>query len=248
MTDLLPGAEPFSASGGPLGVLVLHGFSGSPHAVRPLATAFAAAGHTVEAPLLPGHGTSVEDMVGTGFDDWSAAVAAAHRELAQRCRQVFVVGLSMGGTLALWLAAREPSVAGVVTINAPALVDPDAMDGIRSFVEAGAELMDTVVGDIADPEAQDLGYELAPLVPLLSLWEAIEQLDLAAVAVPALVISSAQDHTIDPASSRHIASSVTGPVETLVLPRSYHVAPLDLDRDLLIERSLAFVHRLAAGA
>ena len=73
-------------------------------------------------------------------------------------------------------------------------------------------------------------------------------MDLTAVTVPTLVVSSAQDHTIDPASSRHIAASVTGPVETLVLPRSYHVAPLDLDRDLLIERALGFVERLADGA
>ena len=121
MTDVLPGAEPFSAAGGPNGALVLHGFTGSPQSMRPLAEAFAAAGFTTELPLLPGHGTSVEDMLKTSWADWSAAAEAAYLDLASRCDKVVVAGLSMGGTLTLWLATRHPEIAGIVPINAAAM-------------------------------------------------------------------------------------------------------------------------------
>jgi carboxylesterase len=248
MTDLMPGAEPFSSPGGPVGALVLHGFTGSPQAVRSLAEGFAAAGYTVESPLLPGHGTSVEDMLTTGFDDWATVVEAVYLDLAARCERVVVSGLSMGGTLALWLASRYPEIAGIVPVNAPALVDPEMMDGIRSFVEAGAEVIDAAGGDVADPSAVDPGYDLTPLRPLLSLWEAIEVLDLAAITSPALVVVSAQDHVIDPRSSHHIADSVSGPVDKLVLERSYHVATLDFDKELIVERALAFAAQVTSRA
>src|SRR5580658_3749695 len=97
---LLPGAEPFAASNGPHGVLVLHGFTGCPQSMRPLAEAFADAGFSVELPLLPGHGTGVEDLVPMRWPDWMAAAEAAYLDLAARCDRTVVAGLSMGGTLA----------------------------------------------------------------------------------------------------------------------------------------------------
>src|SRR4051812_47786805 len=94
--DVIPGAEPWSAAGGDVGALVLHGFTGNPGSMRGVAEALAAAGFTVDLPLLPGHGTTVEDMMATGFADWIGAAEAAYRDLAARCRTVVVVGLSMG--------------------------------------------------------------------------------------------------------------------------------------------------------
>ena len=120
MSDVTPGrpsAEPFSAIGGPHGVLVLHGFTGNPSSMRGVAEALAAVGFAVELPLLPGHGTSVEDMLTTDFTDWSATVEAAYLDLAGRTDRVVTVGLSMGGTLAAWVAARNPAVAGLVAVN-----------------------------------------------------------------------------------------------------------------------------------
>src|SRR6187455_2338063 len=90
VVDILPGAEPYSADGGPIGVLVLHGFTGSPQSMRGLARAFAAEGFTVELPLLPGHGTNVLEMLKTDWDDWSAAAEKAYLELAERVDQVVV--------------------------------------------------------------------------------------------------------------------------------------------------------------
>src|SRR5436309_9351601 len=90
---VLPGAEPFSAPGGPHGVLVLHGFTGCPQSMRGLAEAFAGAGFAVELPRLPGHGTSLDDMLGTGWSDWSGHAEATYSDLAARCDKVVVAGL-----------------------------------------------------------------------------------------------------------------------------------------------------------
>ena len=106
MTDVLPGAEPFSAAGGPHGALVVHGFTGCPQSMRGLAQAFAAAGFATELPLLPGHGTSVDDMLATRWADWSGAAEAAYENLAARCDRIVVAGLSMGGTIT---AIRSPA-------------------------------------------------------------------------------------------------------------------------------------------
>jgi len=96
-TAIMTGCEPYSFAGGPCGVLVLHGFTGNPVSMRPLAEACAKAGFTVELPRLPGHGTSLEDLMTTGWADWSATALASFDDLAAKCSKVAVVGLSMGG-------------------------------------------------------------------------------------------------------------------------------------------------------
>ena len=139
MSDRFP-AEPYSAPGGPHGALVLHGFTGNPSSMRGVAEALAAAGFAVELPRLPGHGTSVEDMLTTSFTDWSAAVEESYLELAGRTASMVVVGLSMGGTLAAWVTARNPGVAGLVAING--MFEPPApafLDLLRTTLEQGCD-------------------------------------------------------------------------------------------------------------
>jgi carboxylesterase len=164
MTDILPGAEPFSAAGGPAGVLVLHGFTGNPQSMRPLAQALAAAGFTVELPLLPGHGTSIDDMLTTGWADWSGAAEAAYIDLAGRCSRVVVAGLSMGGTLTCWLASRHPEIAGIICVN-PA-VEPAAdsfLEILDGMAATGAATMPAVGNDIAMPGTKELAYDATPI-------------------------------------------------------------------------------------
>ena len=91
---IMSGAEPWSSEGGSHGALVLHGFTGNPQSMRPLAVALGKAGFTVDLPLLPGHGTAVEDMVPTRWEDWSGAAETAYLALATRCEKVMVTGLS----------------------------------------------------------------------------------------------------------------------------------------------------------
>jgi carboxylesterase len=247
---VLPGAEPFSAEGGPHGALVLHGFTGCPQSMRGLAEAFAAAGFAVELPRLPGHGTTVEDMATTGWADWTATVEDAYRKLAARTERVVVAGLSMGGALTLWLASRHPEIAGIVVVNAVGVApDPDPAPALRAQLEGGAVTMPGVGDDIADPDAKELAYALVPIASLLSMFEGLAALGprLAGIRCPTLVMTSPQDHVVQPVQSDRIAEGVAGPVERLALERSYHVATLDYDKALIESEAVAFARRVTGA-
>jgi carboxylesterase len=243
---IIPGCEPWSASGGPRGALVIHGFTGNPQSLRGLAEALNGAGYAVELPLLPGHGTSVDDLVDTGWADWSAAVETAYEALAARADKVVVAGLSMGGSLALWLAARHPEIAGVVCVNPAVEMGAEMVDGIRQMVDGGVDRIPAIGGDVADPAGREKAYDATPLRPLLSLAEAAAETvdDLAKIACPVLLMTSPQDHVVDPRNSDIVAERVSGAVERVTLERSYHVATLDYDKDLIFERTIEFAGRV----
>jgi carboxylesterase len=243
----MAGAEPFSAAGSAQGALVLHGFTGNTFSMRGVATAIADAGLSVEAPLLPGHGTSVADMVETRWSDWSAAAEAAYLELAGRCEKVAVIGLSMGGTLTCWLAERHPEIAGLVVINPLVQSIPaDQVAFVRGMVEAGETLMDGIGSDIAEPDAAELSYDQTPLEPLLSLMEAADGVDakLGDIACPVLLFSSREDHVVPPTNGDALVAALGDRCERVWLERSYHVATLDYDRDEIQKRAADFVTRV----
>ena len=251
MPDLLEGAEPFSAPGGPDGALVLHGFTGSPHSIRGLARALAGAGLAVEAPLLPGHGTTMGDMLASRWDHWRAGVETAYLELAGRCRRVVLAGLSMGGSLAASLAADHPEVAGLVVVNP--YIDPPApsfQDILRGLLSEGETVIPSHLGsDIADGEAREVGYSGTPIAPLLSLCEGLDGLfsRLGHVTCPVLIMTSATDHVVPPVSSDVLAENVSGPVERVRLENSFHVATLDLDREEVERRTVDFARKVLPG-
>jgi carboxylesterase len=248
---VLAGAEPFSAAGDRRGALVLHGFTGSPMSMRPIAEAFAAAGWTVELPRLPGHGTTVEDMANYGWPDWTAAAEAAHADLAARTDRMVVVGLSMGGALTLHLAAGHPEIAGIVLVN-PAVAAADfapLLEQVRSGIAGGARFAPGVGNDVADPEVVELAYPTMPLESLLSFGEGLVELEprLPSVAQPALVLHSTEDHVVPPGSVALLERTLAGPHELVTLDRSFHVATIDYDKDLIVERALAFAETAVAG-
>jgi carboxylesterase len=247
----MPGAEPFSATGGPDGALVLHGFAGNPSAVRGVAEKLADAGLTVEAPLLPGHGTALADLVPLRWGDWTAAAEEAYAGLAARCGRVAVVGLSMGGGLACWLAARHPEICGIVLVNP--LVEPpgdDLRSAVHELCEAGATIAPGIGSDIARPGVVELTYDGTPLAAVLSLFAGVEEvaLGLPEIRCPVLLFSSREDHVVPATNGDLVASSVGGPCERVWLEHSFHVAPLDNDRDELEARTVTFVAAVTAGA
>jgi carboxylesterase len=247
--SLLPGAEPWSHVGASAGVLCLHGFTGNPNSMRGLGTALAAAGFSVEVPRLPGHGTTLDDMQTTGWDDWLTEADAAYQRLLGRGGPVVVAGQSMGGTLALALAARHPEVAGLVCVNPLTQPQPDEiLDMVRGMVDEGQTSLPGIGSDIADPDAVESAYEGMPLAPLLSMMDAVQHLqgDLARIACPMLLLTSPQDHVVEPVQSDFLAGAVSGPVERVSLDRSYHVATLDFDKDLIAEQAVEFVRKIAA--
>lgn len=247
---LLPGAESWAADGGPVGVLCLHGFTGHPGSMRALAEEVARSGCAVEVPCLPGHGTRVEDMLETGWADWTAAAAGALARLEGRCEVAIVVGQSMGGALAAWLAARSPDVAGFVAIN-PIVQPPDEamLEIVRAMVADGEQVVRGGASDIADPEAVETAYADTPLVPLLSLAEGLEELqhNLDRITCPVLVVTSLQDHVVDPANSSVLAAAVRGPVERIELERSFHVATLDYEAELIRAAVVRFAAAVREG-
>ncbi|MGH9081750.1 MAG: alpha/beta hydrolase [Acidimicrobiales bacterium] len=248
-SPVMSGAEPFSATGGPEGVLVLHGFTGNPHSMRGVAERLADAGLTVELPLLPGHGTAVADLVPLRWKDWAAASEAAYQELAARCSRVAVVGLSMGGTLTCWLAEHHPPLAGVALVN-PLVTPPDDdfRAAVRQLHESGTEIAPGIGSDIADPEATELSYDGTPLAAALSLFEGTEEvaMGLGEIRCPVLLFSSRQDHVVATENGDLAAAAVSGTCERVWLERSFHVATLDHDREEVEARTVSFVVGLGA--
>ena len=246
---VLPGCEPWSSpAGGPHGALVLHGFTGSPVSMRPLAEDLAEAGFAVEMPRLPGHGTDVEDLAETGWDDWLTEAERALEALQGRTPngRVVVVGLSMGGALTLALAQGHPELAGIVLINAPVTAPPELAAGIEEMMAGGMDIIDSIGGDIADPEADEASYDATPLRPLLTMLMAGEDVRarLADITQPTLIITSRQDHVVNPGDSDILAEEITGPVERVWLDNSYHVATLDYDKGEVALATVTFAQRV----
>lgn len=250
---VLPGAEPFShdvaGPGGETGVLLSHGFTGSPQSMRPWAEHLAAEGFTVRLPRLPGHGTSWQELNRTRFEDWYATIEQVFDELRQRCSTVVVGGLSMGGTLVTKLAEdRGAEVAGVMVVN-PAFRFDDwrlvALPALKWVLPATP----AIGNDIRKAGVEELAYAKTPLKALHSLVKACEVVvhDLPSVTQPLLLMRSAEDHVVPASSSALMLSRVSSKdVTEVVLENSYHVATLDNDAPQIFEMSAKFVRQVTA--
>ncbi len=246
MADAGEAAKPYRSTGDSRGALVLHGFTGSPQSMRLLAEAFAADGMTVELPLLPGHGTSPDDLRTRTFADWLGEAEAAYSRLSEVCEEIFVCGLSMGGTLTAKLGTLHPEISGLILVN-PFIEGPaeSFLDILRGFLESGGDIP-SIGSDIADPESKEFSYEATPVAPLLSLSEAAIELQpqLGKIDCPTILFTSKQDHVVPPSTAHVVLEEFGGPVEQVELERSYHVATLDYDSQLIIDRSLEFMRRI----
>ncbi len=208
-------------------VLCLHGLGGTGATMWPIVAACIDANFTALAPTLPGHGTDPADLVGVTWTDWLEAARAWEADV--------VVGQSLGACLALQLILEQRCIAAVC-IN-PVANDPDAMEGLEwrqsrghSWVEVGP----STVGEIA--------YERLPIEAVIAMTEGVAAIDLAAVDRPVLLVTSAQDDTVDPASSEIVAGALQGDVRRLRLRHSGHVATLDKERDVLQRAVIEFVN------
>ena len=163
MADLLPGAEPFSHAGGAVGVLLCHGFTGSPQSLRAWAEFLAGHGLAVSVPLLPGHGTSWQDMARSTAADWYATAERALAALRAECSEVFVMGLSLGGCLALRLAERRgPDVSGLVLVN-PSLAPDTRLFLLAPVLKYVLPSLPGVGSDIKKPGTTVLSYDRVPV-------------------------------------------------------------------------------------
>lgn len=241
--------------GGDVGVVLVHGFTGTPYEVRYLGEQLARAGYTVHAPRLPGHGTTVADLDRTRWQDWAGAVEATVDAVAARCRRVAVVGQSLGGLLALHVAHRRPALACVGSLAAPLWLE--GLSGrVARWTREGGPLHRLRVlpklggSDVRDRRvrAENPCYDAIPtraLGELLAFMRVVDA-ELPEVTPPVLVVHATQDHTAPVACAHHIATR-TRAARTRILPRSYHLIAVDVERDIVAAEVTSFLARHATG-
>jgi carboxylesterase len=241
---LLAGAEPFAADGGPVGVLVSHGFTGSPQSMRFLAEQYAEGGLTVRLPRLHGHGTTPEEMAASSAERWIRDLETAFEELRARCEKVFVTGLSMGGTLTLYIAgAYAGQVAGIIPINAAVTLNSPDLAGL-AFHPAAPPAVPGVGSDIKQPGITELAYPVVPVPAIRQLYAlmAVTRELLPRITCPALLLTSREDHVVPPMNGPLILEELGSTDKRLLwLEQSYHVATLDNDKELIASETLAFI-------
>jgi carboxylesterase len=247
---LMPHAQAWTRDGSDVGVLLLHGFTGSPKAVTPWGESLAAQGWAVSVPLLPGHGTRWQDMNGTRWVDWYDEADRALTELRSRCSHVFVMGLSMGGSLTLRLAEeRGTDISGIVLVN-PAVHSERPDRFLLPFIQAIIPSFPGISNDIAMPGQDEGAYDRMPLKAahsLTKLWSAVKA-DIGKVTQPVLLFRSVQDRVVEASNSAWILANVSSAdVSEVTLERSFHVATLDHDAPVIFDRSAEFVSRILRG-
>jgi carboxylesterase len=249
-SPLTAAARPELTGGRRIGVLLSHGFTGQPASIRPWGEHLAALGYAVSVPRLPGHGTTWQECNTTTWADWYGELMQAFDALCLENDAVVVGGLSMGGALALRLAADHPDrVSGVVLVN-PAVatkrLDVKLLPVLKHLVPS----FPGIANDIKKAGGDERGYTRTPLKAIHTLMRAWPPLvaDLPKVTAPILYFRSTVDHVVDEASQPLITSRVSSRDVTVVpLAESYHVATLDNDATQIFDESAAFVARTTAA-
>jgi carboxylesterase len=243
---VVAGAEPLEIikDGATTAVLLCHGFTGSPASMKPWAQFLAEAGYSVSVPRLPGHGTKWQDANLTRWQDWYDTVERAFEKLAATHEQVFVMGLSMGGTLTIALAERKGSqVAGLVLVNPSVLTErKDAK--LLPILSKIVPSFPGISNDIKKPDQDEVAYNKIPLKAAASLSElwTLVRADIAKIDQPVLLLRSAVDHVVEPSNAVFILDGISSADKReIVLENSYHVATLDNDAQIIFDESLAFV-------
>ncbi len=238
------GAEEFSLGSGPTGVLLIHGFTGSPRSMRGLGEYLAGKGLSVRGLRLPGHGTTWEELNLKRSDDWVQALDAELDDFASGHEEVFLVGLSFGGALAIDCAVRRPDqVRGVVTL-APFLLSKDPMRFAAPVVAKVLKSFPGVGNDICEPGQDELCYDKLPVraVPHVLRFAARVRGLLPSLRVPILTMHSRNDHTAPPDASELIMEKAgSADKEVVWFDRSYHVITMDYDRHEVFERTFNFI-------
>jgi len=244
--------DPFDLDGDDaLGVVCVHGFTGTPYEVRYLGEALARGGITTRGIRLPGHGTSLEDLDRTHWLDWACAVDAAIEGMAARCHRVAVVGQSLGGLLALHAAATRTDLACVASLAAPLWLEGLGARVARwSHGRRSIHIPKLGGSDVRAPEAKHTN-PCYPAIPTKALGELVDFMavvdgELPRITAPVLVLHAEHDHTAPVACAARIAERAHAE-RVRILPRSYHLIAVDVERDIVAAEVLAFVRRHACA-
>jgi carboxylesterase len=187
-------------------------------------------------------------MAQTTASDWIESVEEALSTLRESCSQIFMVGLSMGGTLTLYTAAKHAEVIrGAISINAPVQIGSPDLAGLALDRQA-PELIGGVGSDLKDPEVKELAYAQVPVPALRQIYAltAVTRDLLPRIKCPTLVMQSRDDHIAQPINATLIVQSLgSARVELAWLENSFHVATIDYDKDVICEKAVTFVKSIA---
>lgn len=240
---------PWTLGAGRRGILLLHGFAGTPPELRRLGVHLAQRGWYCMAPVLPGHGLTPDDLRRTRWQDWAGGVQAAFDELCARCDSVAVAGQSMGGALALHLAATDLRVQAVASLAAPLWI-PGVLQHLLPVITRVVRWHHPSSDvDLWDQTAVDelWSYAVRSTGAILELKRLVATVrdELALVRAPVTVLHGARDRTIDAACAGEIARRLicSSAVELRIYPRSGHAISVDVDRDDVNCRVSAWMDR-----
>jgi carboxylesterase len=245
VTDqIMAGAEPTYSPGSAAGVLLLHDLAGSPQVFHGLAQVLSDNDLAVDVPLLPGHGTDLEDLDEMTWDDWAAAAQLALDELASRTGPVVVGGIGMGATLAAFVAAQHPSAVGIAAINPRAMPVPaDATRMLEAMLADGCTRVPPLGHDVSDRSVRVVEYETVTVRTLICMFQALEDMaeHWSEIQCPVLLVTSERDHRVSPYNAQWLADRLSGEVTRVSLPNSFHLAPVDVDHAQLEAAFVDFV-------
>jgi carboxylesterase len=227
-----------------VGILLVHGFTGSPASMRPWAEYLNQRGYTVKVPLLPGHGTTPRDLNLVKWQEWPAKVESDLQELLRTCRKVFICGLSMGGGTTLNIATRySEDLAGIILVN-PMIHVKFVPHQLAWAISRFQKMRDSVGDDIKRPGITEYGYDALPAVGVYELLKMLHytRKRLHDVTAPMLLFHSVDDHTL-PVTNTEIVMKGVGSrqKQRIELVNSYHVATLDYDQEVIFENSRLFI-------
>jgi carboxylesterase len=231
-----------------LGCVLVHGLTSTPRSLAEWAERFAKHGIDTHCVLLPGHGTQPEDLLHVQWEDWYACVAEAVHNMCRHCDRVFVLGQSLGGTLALRAAAHLP-VDGIITLAAIAYLK-DWRLWFLPFLRPFLRWRQSPDNDIARAVSDIDSYDRLPLHAIEQLLElaGLVRRDLQRITVPALLVQSEEDHVSPPGNLDFLFGRLgSTDKERIRLRNSYHVVSLDNDRQMVMEHSIRFLHRIGYG-
>jgi carboxylesterase len=248
---VLEGCEEFAFGEGPVGALLVHGFTGSPQGLRALGRHLANQGIAVAGPRLPGHGTTWQDLSGRTSDEWKETVERSFDHLRSQVDEIFLVGLSFGAALSLDLAARRSDdVDGIVTL-AGMVFSKDPRRFLAPVIKRVTASLPGVGNDIADPAGKEIAYDRLPTAAADQVLAYVKKAKAALpwVNAPILVMHGRNDHTVHPSNAEYIYEHVgSTDKELLWLERSYHVVTLDYDKDVVAEKTFGFIKERAKNA
>jgi carboxylesterase len=227
-----------------VGVLLVHGFTGSPASMRPWGEFLHSKGYSVRVPLLPGHGTQPEDLNKVKWQEWPAKVEFELSELRKTCDVIFLVGLSMGGGTVLNVAASiNNEIAGLILVN-PMIHVKGVPVELAFFLSRFQKMRSSVGDDIKRPGITEWGYDALPTRGIHQLLKMlrITRSNLGKITVPVQLFHSVDDHTLPVTNTEIILSEIGSSNKSRIeLVNSYHVATMDYDQELIFQNSLTFI-------